>query len=276
MEFIDFRSLQRSGRIDLIFPGWKKGETVAFLSPHDDDVLLGAGYLLLATIENKGNPLLIIFCSGDAGYSSVKEKEGITQKRKDEAFQAYGILGLKNKNIFRFDISDYCLMPHVTRKFPASRGIFDEQLKLFRKEKVSRVVFSSGYFEHWDHTAVFLMGIYTSSQAGDPVLADIGSPFRAKSYYIYSVWADFEPLQSESKKIRAEKGILVDKEVEKRIRDSIKCFSSQQKIFKSIVTHREKRRLGNFYLELYKEAEVRAQTDFRPYFNLLKKCKKIS
>jgi LmbE family N-acetylglucosaminyl deacetylase len=275
MEFIDFRSLQRSSSIDLIFPGWKKGETVAFLSPHDDDVLLGAGYLLLATIENKGNPLLLIFCSGDAGYSSVQEKESITQKRKDEAFQAYGMLGLQKKNIFCFDISDFCLMPHVTRKFPASRGIFDEQVRLFRKEKVSRVVFSSGHFEHWDHTAVFLMGIYTSPQAGDPVLADIGSPFKAKSYYVYSVWARFEPLKSESDKIRAEKGILVDEEVEEKIRESIKRFSSQKKIFKSIIAHREKRRLGNFYLELYKEAEVRAQTDFKPYFNLLKKCEKI-
>ena len=275
MEFVDFQHLQRSSRIDLIFPGWKKGETVALLSPHDDDVLLGAGYLLSAVIENKGNPLLLIFCSGDAGYSSPQEKKTIAQRRKEEAFRAHGMLGLKKKNIFYFDIPDFCLMPHLNRKFSESKGIFDEQLRLFRKEKVSRVVFSSGYFEHWDHTAVFLMGIYTSPQAGDPVLADIGYPFKAKSYYIYSVWADFEPLKSESDKIRAEKGIVVDEELEKKIRESIKCFSSQQKIFQSIVAHREKRRWGKSYLELYKEAKVRAQTDFKPYFSLLKECKKI-
>ncbi len=275
MEFVDFRRLQRSSKIDLIFPGWKEGESVAFLSPHDDDVLLGAGYLLLATAENKGNPLLVIFCSGDAGYSSIREKKSIAQRRKAEASQAYGILGLKKKNIFYFNISDFCLMPHITRKFSGSRGIFDEQLKLFRKEKVSRIVFSSGYFEHWDHTAVFLMGIYTSPQAGDPVLADIGAPSRVRSYYIYSVWADFEPKKSESDKIRAAKGILADEEVEERIRKAIKSFSSQRKIFKDIVAHREKRKSGNSYLELYQEAKVRAQTDFEPYFSLLKKCKKI-
>jgi hypothetical protein len=52
-------------------------------------------------------------------------------------------------------------------------------------------------------------------------------------------------------------------------------FRSQKKIFKSIIAHREKRRLGKSYLELYKEVEVRAQTDFKPYFNLLTKCRKI-
>ena len=67
MEFVDFHSLQKSKEINLIFPDWQKGETVAFLSPHDDDVLLGAGYLLTATIKNKGTPLILIFCSGDAG-----------------------------------------------------------------------------------------------------------------------------------------------------------------------------------------------------------------
>ena len=43
MEFIYFSSLRRSPCLDLIFPGWVKGENVAFYSPHDDDAVLGAG-----------------------------------------------------------------------------------------------------------------------------------------------------------------------------------------------------------------------------------------
>jgi len=275
MEYLDFRKLQRSKEIDLIFPDWQKGETVAFLSPHDDDLLLGAGYLILATIENSGNPLLLIFCSGDAGYSSPQEKNSIIQNRRRETFEAYRMLGLKEENIIFFNISDFCLMPYVSRKVLRDRGLFDEQVRIFRKERVSRVVFSSGYFEHWDHTAVFKMGIYTSPQAGDPVLADLGAPFRVKSYYVYSVWGDFEPPKSESDKIKAEKGILAEEEVEEKIRRAIKCFSSQRKIFSNIFAYRERRKSGSGYLELYQEAKIRIQTDFKPYFNLLKKCKKI-
>jgi len=274
MEYVDFRRLRKSAKIDLLFPQWQEGETVAFLSPHDDDALLGAGYLLSATIENRGIPLILIFCSGDAGYSLPEEKDTITQRRKQEALHAYGMLGVKEENVFFFNIPDFSLMPYVNRTLPQEKGLFEEQVRLFRERSVSRIVFSSGYFEHWDHTAVYNMGIYTSPQAGDPVLADIGVPFPAKSYYIYSVWGDFEPPKSESDEIRADRGILADDKEEEKVRSAIRVFSSQQKIFKNIVDFREKRKSDSGYLELYQEAEVRSQTDFKPYFQLLDKCKK--
>ncbi len=272
MEFVDFRSLRKSPGIDLLFPNWQEGETVAFLSPHDDDVLLGAGYLLKATVENSGTPLLLVFCSGDAGYSNPEEKDTITQRRRQEAIQAYGALGVKEENIHSFDIPDFSLMPHVNRNLIDTKGLFEEQVRLFREKRVSRVVFSSGYFEHWDHTAVFSMGIYTSPQAGDPVLADIGEPFAAQSHYVYSVWGDFEPFENEPGQIRADKGIVVKEEIEEEIRRSIQQFTSQRKIFKKIVDYREKRKSSAGYLELYKSGDIRPQTDFNPYFKLLHQC----
>jgi len=253
MEFVDFRTLRKSSSIDLLFPEWQEDETVAFLSPHDDDVLLGAGYLLKATIENNGIPLLLVFCSGDAGYSNPEEKDTITQRRRQEAIQAYGALGVKEENIHSFDIPDFSLMPHVNRNLIEKKGLF-------------------GYFEHWDHSAVFSMGIYTSPQAGDPVLADIGEPFSAQSHYVYSVWGDFEPSETEPRQIRADKGIVVKEEIEEEIRRSIHQFTSQRKIFKKIVDYREKRKSSAGYLELYKSADIRPQTDFNPYFELLHKC----
>ena len=140
MEFVDFRLLRKSKKIDILFPEWQAGETVAFLSPHDDDALLGAGYLLKSTVENNGNPLLLIFCSGDAGYSVPEEKDIITQRRKQEAIQAYGMLGVKQENIHYFDIPDFSLMPHVNRNLSQEKGLFEEQVRIFREQKVSRVL----------------------------------------------------------------------------------------------------------------------------------------
>lgn len=273
MEYVDFRRLRTGTKIDLLFPEWREGEAVAFLSPHDDDVLLGAGYLLSATIENRGLPLILIFCSGDAGYSFPEEKDTITQRRKQEALHAYGMLGVKEENIFFFDIPDFSLLPYVNRMLYQEKGLFEEQVRLFREKRVSRVVFSSGYFEHWDHTAVFNMGVYTSPQAGDPVLADISTPFAAKSHYVYSVWGDFEPPKPGSYEIRADRGILAVEKEEEKVRSAIRVFASQRKIFKNIVAFREKRKSDFGYLELYQEAEIRPQTDFKPYFELLDKCK---
>lgn len=274
MEFFDFARLRRNKRIDLFFPGWQKGEKVAFLSPHDDDVVLGAGYLLKAVVENGGIPLVFIFCKGDAGYSAAEDKNTIVETRKKETQKAYEKLGIGEGGLFYSDIPDFSLPPFVNRNLPKGKGLFEEQIRLFRKEKVSRVVFASGFYEHWDHTAVYQMGIYTSPQAGDPILADLGEPFAPRSYYIYSVWGDFEPEISGPESIRADKGILVDRKLENTIREAIQAFSSQKKIFQTIVSHREKRKSEQGYLELYKTVAVRSQTDFGLYFNLLTKCQK--
>ncbi len=274
MEFVDFLSLKRSQSIDLFFPGWEKGEKVAFLSPHDDDVLLGASYLLMATLEQGGVPLIFIFCSGDAGYSSEEDKESIVGKRKKETKKAYGNLGIQEENIFCSDIPDFSLSPYINRNLPKGRGLFEEQIKHFRQEKVSRVIFSSGFYEHWDHTAVYHMGIYTSPQAGDPILADLGTPHEPKSYYVYSIWGDFEPTKSEENPIRADKGILVDEDSENLVRRAVQEFSSQKKIFETVVDYREKRKSESGYLELYKTIHVREQIDFRAYFELLSACKR--
>jgi LmbE family N-acetylglucosaminyl deacetylase len=273
MEFIDFASLRRSKKIELLFPGWEKGEKVAFLSPHDDDVVLGAGYLVKAVIENGGIPLIFIFCQGDAGYSSVEEKDSIVSRRKKETIKAYVSLGVQEGNLFHSEIPDFSLPPYINRNLPRGKGLFEEQVRLFRKEKVGRVVFSSGFHEHWDHTAVYQMGIYTSPQAGDPILADLGKPHAPKNYYVYSVWGDFEPEKSAAGVLRADKGILADKELEHTVREAIQSFASQKKIFQTIVGHREKRKSEAGYLELYKTVSVREAIDFKPYIDLLGKCK---
>jgi len=274
MEFVDFVAGRRSLRIDLLFPGWKKGENVAFYSPHDDDAALGAGYLIQAVAENGGNPFIFVFCKGDAGYSTVKAKAAIVATRKKEAVRAYGELGVDRRRILWFDVPDFALMDFVGRKTRRQASLFDKLITLLRKNKISRIVFTSGHFEHWDHTAVFNLGIYTSPQAGDPILADLGRPFPAKTYLAYSVWADFEPPERSDDGIRAEKGILVELRYEAAVLRALKAFASQGVIMqKTVARHRERRRTGEGFLEVYKDVKLRAPVDYGPYAARLKKCR---
>jgi len=270
MEFVDFINHKRSGRIHLLFHGWKKAERVAFFSPHDDDALLGAGHLIQATMRSGGVPSVFVFCRGDAGYSTPGEKKGIVQRRKREAVGAYGLLGVRKQDIRFLDVPDFSLLARLDRRPPWGKGVFDRIISTLRHERISRIVFSSGHLEHWDHTAVFYAGVYTSPQAQDPILADLGEPFPAKSYLAYSVWGDFEPA-TEGRDVRADLGILATEEDEKRVIDAIKEFSSQARIIKNIVAHRKKRRTQGGYLELYKSIGLRQPIDYSPYFELLGK-----
>ncbi|MFQ6070368.1 MAG: PIG-L deacetylase family protein [Candidatus Aminicenantales bacterium] len=275
MEFIDFRRLLRSRRIDLVFPGWEEGERVAFLSPHDDDVILGAGYLLLSTVEARGVPHVFIFTTGDAGYSVPEDKEKIVSMRKKEALSAYIKMGVRKDNIHFLGLTDFSLMPYVNRKIPGGEGIFEEIVQTFRENKVSRVVFSNGYFENWDHTAVFNIGMYVVPQAGDAVLSDLGKPHPLRTYVLYSVWGDFEPQYAESHMIRADLGIMAGQKEEDKVLEAINAFTSQKEIISTILKERKKRKRKARFLELYKAPCVRKQIEFTPYFEIIPRCKKV-
>ncbi|MBP1767733.1 MAG: bacillithiol biosynthesis deacetylase BshB1 [Candidatus Aminicenantes bacterium] len=270
MEYVDFAKLRKRGRINLIFPGWKEDERVAFFSPHDDDAMLGAGYLILATVRSGGVPEVVVFCRGDAGYSTPAEKKGISQRRKKEAARAYRTLGVREENIHFLDIPDFSLMSHLDRRPAWGEGIFDKIISILRKGPISRVVFSSGYLEHWDHTAVYEAGIYISSQAQDPILVDLGRPHPLGTFLSYSVWGDFEPAPP-GQSTRADLGILAADKDEHRVIEAIRSFSSQALIIKNIVAHRKKRKTQGGYLELYKTINLRQPIDYSPYVDLLKK-----
>ncbi len=127
MEFVDFAARRRGGDPGLIFPGWTPGETVAFLSPHDDDAVLGAGCLIQAVAAAGGNPLVLVFCRGDAGYTTVEAKAAIVAVRREETLRAYTSLGVGESDILSFDVPDFALLDTLARRpvDPPGVSLFD-------------------------------------------------------------------------------------------------------------------------------------------------------
>lgn len=269
MELIDFGTGARGQDIDLFFPGWKKGETVAFLSPHDDDVVLGAGYLVRAVKKHGGVPVVLVFCRGDAGYSKTEDKKAIVGRRRREAVAAYGVLGIPQEDIHFFGLPDLSLMGHVDRIAPGGgKGVVDGLIRILRSRRAGRVVFASPHYENWDHTAVHRLGMYAAPQAGDPILADLGAPSPVHSRLVYSVWGDFAP--EGRKGLPADLGILASDREERIVRKALTSFVSQAAIMENTVAgRREARRGPDGYLELYQRAAVRRPIDYWPYFREL-------
>jgi LmbE family N-acetylglucosaminyl deacetylase len=274
MEFLDFSARIRSRSLVTIFPGWKKDEAVAFYAPHDDDVALGAGYLLLAVIRNGGRPLVVVFCDGGAGYSTSDAKKKIVAVRRKEAGRAYRLLGVPKDKIVFLGAPDFTLMSTVSRGQGSRPALFDGLVSFLRKERISRVVTTSPQLENWDHTAAFYHGVYTSAQAGDPVLADLGPLSPLRSIVAYSVWGDFEA-EAGRGPLRADKGILASPEDENSVRKALGAFESQASIMdQTVAIHRQKRRTEGGYLELYKTVEIRRPVDYSKYASALKNFKK--
>lgn len=269
--FYDINKKIRSSDPRLIFPDWQpEKETIAILSPHDDDALLGAGYMMLYALATGVRVYVLIFCNGCFGYSKPELKDKIVEIRKKETINAYRELGLTEENIIRFDYPDFSLRNFIGYILSNKEyGVLPRLIKELRRIKATRLFVPNGYREHMDHEATYYIGSYDGPQVGDPVIVDLGEPFRIKSYLQYSVWGDFSPedalVSNRPVSLRGNVVITVSKHVEEKVRQAIRKFESQQEILKYILTQRENRKIDDRYLEIYMLYDPRPRLDYEPY-----------
>lgn len=100
--FYNLWERKRSLEIETVFPSWAgKEEVIVALSPHDDDALLGAGYILQAAQYFGARAYIVIACNGCGGYTTLEEKNSIVDIRKEETVKAYSRIGIPEDHIVR-------------------------------------------------------------------------------------------------------------------------------------------------------------------------------
>ena len=272
--FFDFNQKISSEDANLIFKNWGNDEHIVIFSPHDDDAILGCGYLIRHFTEAKTPVSIVIFCNGDAGYSTTEEKDTIVLRRKQETISCYQKLGVAPENIHYLDVPDFSLFSYSTRfSLDGKKGTFDPLVSLLRKIRATRVLIPNGYLEHQDHEAVYNCGIYDAVQSSDPILADLGEPISLKSMMVYAVWADFSPLDAmvcgRDSQIRANCGILTDTASEETVIDAIRCYQSQLAIIYNLSALRQSRKMSCGWAELYQKFQYRPSLNYSRYQALI-------
>ena len=269
--YCDINKREVSKDINALFPGFGKDEVLLVMSPHDDDAVIGAGYAMLAAKDAGAEVYVMIFCRGDAGYSTVEEKGTIEEVRKRETFDCYARMGIDADHIVRLDFPDFSAIGNCGwEKADGGEGDMPRILKFLRDKKVTRVMIPNHYHEHIDHLAAHIMSSFDVPQAGDMALVDYGVPHAVKSTLEYSVWADLAPEDAlvcgRNTDLRANRILVVDKEVEEKIDDAIAAYVSQGEIIKGLVNARKERKTdkGQF-VEVYLSFDCRPKIDFAPY-----------
>lgn len=261
------------GTINTVFPDFGQQEVLAVMSPHDDDAILGAGYAILAAQQAGAQVYIVIFCRGDAGYSTVAEKCTIEEIRKQETDDCYQRLGIPADHILRLNFPDFSAFGNIGwEKADGKPGQMPTLLRFLREKQVTRVMVPNHYHEHIDHLAAHLMSSYDVPQAGDAALVDHGTPHPVRSVLEYSVWADLDPEDAlvcgRNSTLRANRVIVADTAAEDRIRNAIAAYVSQAEIIRGLVNAREERRTaGNTYVEVYLTMDCRPKINFRPYID---------
>ena len=259
--------------IGVLFPGFGENEVLAVMSPHDDDAILGAGYAMLAAQQAGAEVYVVIFCRGDAGYSTVAEKASIEEVRTRETFDCYARLGVPANHILRMNFPDFSAYGHIGwEKADGKPGDMPRMLRFLREKKVTRVMIPNHYHEHIDHLATYMMASFDVPQAGDAALVDHGTPHAVRSTLQYSVWADFDPedamVHGRSSALRANRILVATPAVEEHIDDAIRAYVSQEKIIENLVaTRRERQTANGTFVEPYIAFDCRPKINLRPYID---------
>lgn len=260
-----------SDKLDVLFPGFGADEVLAVMSPHDDDAILGAGYAMLAAQQAGAEVYVVIFCRGDAGYSTIAEKTTIEAVRARETVDCYARLGIPADHILRMNFPDFSAIGNLGwTKADGTPGDMPRILRFLREKKVTRVMLPNHYYEHIDHWAAYLMASFDVPQAGDAALVDCGTPHAVRSALQYSVWADFDPedalVNGRPAALRANRILVADETVEQRIDEAILAYVSQKQIIEDLVASRKNRLTSNgLYVEPYIALDCRPKINLKPY-----------
>ncbi|MDR0522358.1 MAG: PIG-L family deacetylase [Planctomycetaceae bacterium] len=117
--------IYESSKPEQVFRAWKGAEECwLFISPHDDDIVLGTGLHFIAAIESGVKVHAIVSTIG-AGYCRIEDKHTIAQIRRTECRRSFELLGLPPQNLHFYDYWANDILRHLGRRFvgPNDSGI---------------------------------------------------------------------------------------------------------------------------------------------------------
>jgi LmbE family N-acetylglucosaminyl deacetylase len=200
------------------------GGTLAVVSPHDDDGIIGTGGLIHNLSQRKIKTYVLIMTDGSLGYSKIEQKNNIRQIRREEAKKAYKMLGAVP---YFLDFPDMNLTEFKCwEKTDGKEGAYQKTLRMLRSLRPETVLLPNPLDWHPDHRAAFDIGYSIANLASTSAVIDFGEPIELRHIASYKVWNELNKvthyfeLSEETQKIK-EKALLK--------------FKSQADILKSVV-----------------------------------------
>ncbi|AQQ70830.1 bacillithiol biosynthesis deacetylase BshB1 [Limihaloglobus sulfuriphilus] len=198
---IDQYDEPRTGGLKECLDNWKSQERFLFVSPHDDDAVLGGGLMMQAALDAGAEVNLLIVTDGSMGYCSLEEKDTIARIRKAESFESYKKIGLPAENIAWMGIPD-CRVNLYRGKIPADEsepgfmsgftGLQNAFTYYLRKIRPTRIFVPTSADLHPDHKFVHEELLISIFHASESIWPELGSPYPAvDKVYEMGVYCDF-------------------------------------------------------------------------------------
>ena len=178
-----------------------KRERFLIVSPHDDDAALGAGLLIqLSKRENVPVHILIV-TDGSMGYCSAKEKDAISEIRRNESLECYRSLGVPMKNIIWLGFPD-CRINQFRGRSPAETnrhlaingftGLQNSFTYHLRKIKPTQSFLPTSNDLHPDPRIIYEEFLISLFHAAGNIWPELGKPLSKVPYvHTFAVYCDF-------------------------------------------------------------------------------------
>ena len=207
-------------------------ERFLFVSPHDDDAVLGGGLLMQLALREKVPVHILIVSDGSMGYCSFEEMTTISYIRRKEAFECYQSLGIPKENIVWIGFPDCQLSGYRGRRNARSddkaviqnfAGLQNAFTYYLRQIRPTQCFLPTSNDLHPDHRIVYEELLISLFHAGGDIWPELGEPLGKVPYvHEFGVYCDFS--QPPQLRMQAPESYL-----EKKL-NAIAAFRSQKQI----------------------------------------------
>ena len=184
-------------------------ETWLFVSPHDDDLVIGAGLWIQAAVREGIDVRVLVVTDGRMGYCTLQQRDSIAEIRQRETYESFEILGVGREQIAWVGYPDGGL--HTLQGRRKARpddevkpiegyvGLSNAFTYHLRRTRASRVFVPTFSDLHPDHQIVNNEVMICLFHAAGAIWPELGKPLaEVPKVYELAIYSDFpEPPQLE-------------------------------------------------------------------------------
>jgi LmbE family N-acetylglucosaminyl deacetylase len=185
-----------------VFPDWKgPGECWLFISPHDDDLVTGAGLTFQAGLIEGTKVHAAVVSDGRMGYCRIEQQHTIAKIRMAEAQRSFAILGLPAERLRFLRYPDGDLNSFRGRHFTTTGsyteiegavGMQNTFTHLLRQIRPNRVFLPTSTDLHPDHKVTHEELLISLFHAQGGIWPELGEPIaEVPRVYEFAVYCDF-------------------------------------------------------------------------------------
>ncbi|MCH5373173.1 MAG: PIG-L family deacetylase [Planctomycetes bacterium] len=159
-------------------------QTWLFVSPHDDDLCIGAGLFMQAAVREGVDVQILIVTDGCLGYCRGDQREGIAEIRHRETIESFDVLGISQQDVTYIAYPDGGLLPYSGRRparpgEPSIEGYIGLQNAFtyyLRKFRPTRVFVPTHTDLHPDHRITHSELMISLFHASGAIWPELGAP----------------------------------------------------------------------------------------------------